>query len=386
MKWINWGILILLVLGASIAVAETSPQSITVDCNEGQSLSATLSKLNKLTPNTVTVSGTCTEYIQVVGFENLTLRGLAGATLQQPSTGTGSVLFIGSSRSVYVDGLTFQADPVNGTGIAIGHGSTDIRLRHLNIQGGDFAITIFEHCQVSIAYVTARDPGFTALGVFDVSDVHLERSAFKSSTGRSYQVGLFVGTSHITMYDTTITNMQVGIEAYAGSVIDVLVFTNYYTNVVPNDVVINNPVGTNDNGVTITGGGSLNVGSGLVINKPGQAYGGTTGGVLISDGAAMTTGNGTLVINGSNGQGVMALNNSHATLIGATVTSTHGGLVAANLSSIDLSVGTTPTLVTGNSVDLFCDSDSTITGAANVSGVPTARCTNLLAGETASLP
>jgi hypothetical protein len=139
--------------------------------------------------------------------------------------------------------------------------------------------------------------------------------------------------------------------------------------------------------VTISGGGSLNASTAnLVIKKPGQSYGGTSGGVLISDGASLTATNGSLVITGSNGQGVMALNNSHATVIGATITGgLHGGLVAANLSSIDVSVGTL-TLVGGNSVDLFCDPGSTITGSANLSGVPTSQCTNLLAGETVALP
>jgi hypothetical protein len=392
MKCTNWGIPILLVLVVSAAVAQTSPLSITVDCNKGQSLNRTLSKLNPLTPTIVTVNGTCAEYVQVIGFEGLTLQGLPGATLLQPTTGAGSVfnslLFIESSRSVYVDGLSIQADTVTVPAVGIGHGSSDIRLRHLNIQGGTFAISIFEHCQVSIAYVKAQDPGFSPLGVFDLSDVHLERSAFTSSTGTSYQVGLFVGASHITMYGTTITNMQVGIEAYAGSIIDVLDFTTYYATPYPTDVVINNPAGTNYNGVTVSGGGSLNMtGAKLFINKPGQTYGGTTGGILISDGASLTMSNGYLVITGSNGQGVMALNNSHATVIGATVTrGLHGGLVAANLSSIDVSVGSTLTLVGGNSVDLFCDADSTITGTANLSGVPTAQCTNLLAGETVSLP
>jgi hypothetical protein len=125
----------------------------------------------------------------------------------------------------------------------------------------------------------------------------------------------------------------------------------------------------------------------LVINQPGQTYGGTSGGILISGGASLTTSNGNLVITGSKGQGVMALNNSHATVIGATVTGgSHGGLVAANLSSIDVSAGTTLTLVGGNSVDLFCDPNSTITGSVNLSGVPIAQCTNLLAGETVALP
>src|SRR5579863_158062 len=102
---INRGILILLVLVASVAGAETSPPSTTVDCNQGQSLNGTLAKLNKQTPNTVTVSGTCTEYVQVIGFENLTLTGLAGATLLQPTTGASNLLgllYIEASQSVTV--------------------------------------------------------------------------------------------------------------------------------------------------------------------------------------------------------------------------------------------------------------------------------------------
>jgi hypothetical protein len=392
MNWINRGILILLVSVASVAVAETSPPSITVDCNKGQSLNGTLAKLNKQTPNTVTVNGTCTEYVQVIGFDSLILQGLAGATLLQPTTGAGNVLnnllYIEGSHSVTVDGFSIQADTVTDPAVGIGHGSSDIRLRNLNIVGGTFGIIIFENSQVSIAYVTAQDPGYATLGVYDSSDVHVERSAFKNTTGAGYEVAIDVGASHVTMYGTTITNMQVGINGHSGAIVDVQTFDTYYGSGGPSNVVINNPAGTNYNGVVIEGGGSLNLaGAELVISKPGQTYGGTSGGVLISGGASLTASNGYLVITGSNGQGVMALNNSHATVIGATITGgSHGGLVAANLSSIDASVGTTLSLVSGNSVDLFCDPDSTITGTANISGVPTSQCTNLLAGETVALP
>jgi hypothetical protein len=386
----NWGILVPLVLAACVAVAETPAPSTTVDCNQGQSISAALAKLNKQTPNTVTVSGTCTEYIQVIGFENLTLQGLTGATLVEPSTGTTQLgfLFIGASRSVTIDGFSLQASTTGAAAIAIGHGSTDIRLRHLNITGGSSGISIFEQSQVSIAYVTAQDPGFTTLGVYDLSDVHLERSLFQNTSGAQYHVGLFVGASHITMYGTTINNMQVGIDAYAGSIIDVLTFTTYYQTSGSTDVVINNSAGTSYNGVTVDGSGSLNVtGAKLLINKPGQTYGGYSGGVLLTDDSSMTASNGYLVITGSNGQGVMALDNSHATLIGATITGgSHGGLVATNLSSIDVSAGANLTLVGGNSVDLFCDPNSMITGSANLSGVPTSQCANLLSGETVALP
>jgi len=392
MNWTNQGILILLVLVASLAVAETSTPSTTVDCNNGQSLNSTLSKLNKQAPNTVTVSGTCTEYVQVIGFENLILQGSSGATLLQPSTGAGSLfnslLYIESSRSVTVDGFSIQADTVTVPAVGIGHGSNDIRLRHLSVQGGTFGMAVFEGSQVSVAYVTAQDPGYATLGIYDLSDVHVERSAFKNTTGALWHAGIDVGASHVTIYGTTIINMQQGINAHGGSIVDLVTFDTYYASGGPTDVTINNAAGTNYNGVTIDTGGSLNVSTAkLVINKPGQTWGGTTGGVLISDGAAMTVSNGYLVITGSNGQGVMALNNSHATLSGATVTGgSHGGLVAANLSSIDVSAGTILTLVGGNSVDLFCDPNSTITGSANLSGVPTSSCTNLLAGETVTLP
>ena len=391
MKWTNRQLLVVLILAASAAVAQT-PASVTVDCNSGQSLNAALSKLNKQGPNTVSVNGTCTEYVQVFGFENLTLKGMTGATLAQPSTGAGTVLnsllFIESSRNIIVQGFNIQADTVTVPAIGIGHGSSDIRLRNLNIQGGTSGIVIFENSQVSIAYVTAEDPGYSTIGIYDLSDVHVERSAFKSTTGTGYRVAMDIGASHVTMYGTTISNMQVGISAHNGSIVDVLTFNTYYATGGPSDVTISNSAGTNYNGVTVDGGGSLNVnGAKLVINKPGQTYGGTSGGVLISDGASMTAGSGLLVITGSKGQGVMALNNSHATVNGATVTGgSHGGLVAANLSSIDVSSGSTLSLVGGNSVDLFCDGNSTITGTMNLSGVPTAQCTNLLSGETVSLP
>ena len=109
--------------------------------------------------------------------------------------------------------------------------------------------------------------------------------------------------------------------------------------------------------------------------------------MLVSNGSGLDASGGNLAITGSNGDGILVLNNSHAIVGAFTVTgSVHGGLVAANLSSIDVDASTAPSLVGGNAVDLFCDPQSAITGSANISGAPTAQCTNLLATETAPLP
>jgi hypothetical protein len=391
MKSVSLG---LLLLAISVASAQTATQStpITVDCNKGQSLNITLAALNKNTSYTVTVSGTCTEYVQVFGFENLTLTGLPGATLLQPPTGAGnlfnSLLLIESSRSVTVHGFSIQADTVTVPTIGIGHGSSDIRLRNLTVVGGTEGILVFEHSQVSVAYVTGQDPGYAPLGIYDYSDVHVERSSFQNTTGALWHAGIDLGASHVTIYGTTISNMQVGMNAANGSVIDVQTYDTYYAFGGPTDVTIASPAGTNYDGVNVDSGSSLNIlGAKLVINRPGQTGGGTTAGLLISDGSNLNAANGNLSITGSHGQGIMVLNNSHATVGVVTVSGgSHGGLVAANSSSIDVSGASGLSTVGGNSVDLFCDAGSWITGSANVSGVPTIQCTNLLATETVALP
>jgi len=385
---------ILSCLAVSTALGQTAASSIpiAVDCNAGQSLNRTLAKLDKHTAFTVSVNGTCTESVQVTGFEGLTLKGTPGATLLQPTTSPGnlfnSLLLIESSRNVSVQGLSIQGDPASVPAVGIGHGSRDVRLRNLTIEGGGYGILIFENSQVSIAQVTSKDPGYSSLGAYDVSDVHVEHCQFVNSTGNLWHAGMDVGASHITMYATTIRNMQVGINAHGGSVIDIQFFNTYYPAAGSTDVVIENSKGTSFYGVSIGDGGSLNVSAArLVINKPGQPWGGDTGGVLVSDDASLNASNANLVISNSQSHGILVSNNSHATLAGGTVTgSQHGGLVVANLSSIAISSGTVLANIGGNSVDLFCDSKSLITGGANIAGAPTAQCANLLAGDSEPLP
>jgi hypothetical protein len=383
MTKVQSGVLVLLALMCTVATvnASTPPNVVTVDCTQGQSLNRALSKLDKHTPTTVLVNGTCTESVQVIGFENLTLKGLPGATLVQPSTSTNSPLFIGSSSSLLVTG--FSVDATTTTAIGIGHGSTDVRLRDLNVTGGP-AITVFENSQVSIAYVKAQSPGYAILAIYDSSDVHFEHSQLKAMPG--WVQGIQLGASHITMYDVTITNAQIGIAATAGSIVDMWYYSSYYKPGNSTDITITNPAGTNTYGVQVDAGGSLNVGARLVIDKAGQTWGGTSAGILLSNGSSMYATTGNLSITRSYGQGVVAMNNSHATISGTIQGSGHGGLVATNLSSIDVATTSTLSTIGGNSVDLFCDLNSWITGTANIAGAPTAQCTNLLPTETVPMP
>src|SRR5215831_17917758 len=165
MKPLLWISLSLVVVVGSLAAAQQPASTpITVDCSKGQSLNKTLTNLNRQAAYTVSVNGTCTEWVQVIGFHNLLLKGLPGATLVQPSTGGGNLandtLYIQSSQSVQVEGFNLQANANGLPNIGIGHGSTDIRLRSLDIQGGGGGIIVFENSQVSVAYVHVKDTGY----------------------------------------------------------------------------------------------------------------------------------------------------------------------------------------------------------------------------------
>ncbi len=319
---------------------------VVVNCDQGQSLNRTLSRLDKHSPATVLVKGTCTEFVQVNGFEDLALKGLPGATLQQPSKDPGNgliihVLLIEASRSITIDGFAIHSGASALGDIGIGRNSIDVQLRNLTVDGASgFGIFVFESSQVSLAHVTARNPGFATVGVVDVSDVHIESSLFENSTGAPWHVGLFVVSGHVTIQNTTIRNMQVGIDISRSGSVDIQSFNSYLPISMPTDVLIESPAGTNFYGVSVGSGSLLNLGAAkLRITNPGQPWGGNTAGVLVSDGGTLSAG-ANLVISGSQGQGVFVSNNSHASFAGSSITgSGHGGLVVANLSTVAVGGG-----------------------------------------------
>src|SRR5260370_4565247 len=128
------------------------------------------------------------------------------------------------------------------------------------------------------------------------------------------------------MQTTTIRNMQIGIGISNGGIVDIQSFATYFPISMPTDVLIENPAGTNLNGVQVGNGSSLNLGdTKLRITNPGQPYGGNTGGVLVFDGGTLTAGVNP-VISGSQVHDLFVSNNSHASFFGSSITgSGHGG-------------------------------------------------------------
>ena len=373
---------------SAICTSATSSPAILVDCDAGQSLKHTLARLDKLSPATVRIKGTCTEYVLVDGFYNLTLKGLQGATLQQPDTtppeNPGYVLSVKGSHGLTITGLTLHSSASVFSVIGVGRGSDDVLLRNVTTDGS-WGVVIYDGSQVWLQRVNVNLAfGFAGVAVFDQSDVHMTDSLIKHSPGVSFRAGLLVGAAHATLQGTTIRDMEWGFDIGTSGIVDTVNFDPTAAGV---DVTIENPAGTNFDGAIVTDGASLNVGSAkLRITNAGQPYGEDTAGVFVTNGSTLNGGS-NLVVSGSQGQGVIVSNNSHAQFSGSSITgSAHGGLVITNLSTANTDSNNGPTTISGNAIDLFCDSRSQIAGAMNIANANTVQCNNLLFGRYENLP
>ena len=364
-----------------------SPGQITVDCGAGQTLGAALAKIDKSAPATVTVKGTCTEFVLVEGFNGLTLNGLPGAALQQPASNPQSnsyVLSIYGSQAITVNGLAVNSLSTIFSGIGIGGGSSNVRLQNVATDGS-WGVVVYEASQVWLVNVTVNiTSGYAAISAFDKSDVHIVNGSIGRPIDSNLYAGVVASSGHVTMQGTVIRDMQQGISIDAGGGVDLVDFDGA---VAAHDVIINNPAGTNLDGVIVANGSSLNLSTiTLRIAHAGQPYGSDTAAVLVTDGSTMNAG-ASLIVSGSQGQGVMVANNSHAVLAGSSITGgAHGGLVVVNLSTAGATEGSALTTISGNATDLFCDSKSQIAGGANIANATSVQCTNLLPGDYEALP
>jgi hypothetical protein len=376
------------------ATSAFAQQTRTVNCDTGQSLTHALATLNNLVPATVKIQGTCTEYVLVDGFNNLTLTGMPGATLQQPNTNPPTspafVLSIKASTNVTVSGLAVRSlpSPPNAilSSIGIGGGSSQVRLQNVTTDGS-WGIFVYELSQAWLVNVTVNiTSGYAAISSVDKSDVHIVDGLIERPANSNYNAGVFVSSGHVIMQGMTIRDMQLSIGIDSSGIVDLVNFDPTAAGI---DVIVENPSGTNFYGASVTNGSSLILQTAkLRISNAGQPWGGDTGAVFVNNGSALDARN-SLVVSNSQGQGVIVSNDSHAQLSGSSITGgAHGGLVVVNLSTAGsggFPFGN-PTTITGNGTDLFCDSKSQISGGTFIANAVTVNCNNVLPGAYENLP
>ena len=146
--------LFVLVLFASTASAANV--SVDSDHPKKNTIQAALDSLKKQGPHTVTVSGTCVEYVVISGFDDLNLIANPGASINDPHPGApeGSMVSIFTSHVVVVDGFT-----VNGgfSGIQCGVFAS-CRLLNNTVQGASgWAVSIGRSSSAELQNTTIRD-------------------------------------------------------------------------------------------------------------------------------------------------------------------------------------------------------------------------------------
>ena len=378
-------VLVTLVVSSILAFADQNP---VVDCDRGQSLTRTLASLHKSESATVRFKGTCTEYVVIDGFDNLTLKGMSNAAIQQPTfdppTGLILVVSVMASRSVTLSGFTVHSRPLAFSAVGISGGSTDVLIKQVTTDGS-WGIVTYQASQVTLVKVMVKmTSGWAAVSAFDKSDVHIVDGFLQGSANPDWHVGVAAGSGHITMQGTTIRDMQQGISIGASGSVDVVNFDSTALGV---DVIIDNPSGINFNGAFVGDGSSLNINNAkLRISNAGQTWGGDTGAVLVTNGSTLNAGS-NLIVTGSQGQGVIVSNGSHAQFAGSSITGgAHGGLVVVNLSTVGVDFANPLTVIASNGTDLFCDSKSQVAGSANIANAAVVQCANLLPSNYESLP
>src|SRR6516162_3011071 len=283
-----------LLLSTICAAAAPTP---TVDCNRGRSLNAALAKMNKFSPATVVFTGTCTEYVIVNGFDELTLTGVQGATIQQPNTtpptNSAFVLSVKASRSVTLSEFAVHSQASVFSCIGIVGGSTDIMLRDITTDGA-WGIVMDEASQAWIVRATVNLAyGYAAIALFDQSDAHIVDGLLQRPASSGFNAGLLVESGHATVQGLTIRDMQQSINVNSSGSVDVSHFDPSGAGV---NVIIDNPSGNNYYGALVSDGSSLNISSAkLLIMNAGQPWGGDTGGVLVTNGSTLSAGSSLVV-------------------------------------------------------------------------------------------
>jgi hypothetical protein len=168
-----------------------------------------------------------------------------------------------------------------------------------------------------------------------------------------------------------------GIEANTGGAVDIFGSPNPDSPLIENNQV----AGVRSEGgivrfhgrTRITGNGSTN------------PY---TGGIVIENGGYLELANLVEVINNT-GNGVLLISNSTGLFKGGISISNNqrNGIVVINSSTLELVSGFGPNTVSGNTAqDVFCDSNSLITGGAGLTGATKVMCTNLKPGKSDPIP
>jgi parallel beta helix pectate lyase-like protein len=193
--WGYWCLVIVLFL-ALLSPMSAWAADVQVVCPSGgpgafSSVTAALSTLNRQGPNSITVSGTCTENIFVDKYENLIVQAVPGQTATVAAAdSTGIVLQIFASTGIILSDLVFQ--------------------------GGATGVLVNQGANVNIFNCTMRQNSGDGLGVQIGSTAVVENSTMQNNGGNGMSIS---AQSNVTL--ATFPDQRIRVQGNSGDGIDV---------------------------------------------------------------------------------------------------------------------------------------------------------------------
>lgn len=286
------------------------PQIVAVDCTMGQSINAALAAAPINLPLTISITGTCTESVQI-NRDNVYLRGTSpGSGVTAPDPGAP----------------------------ALDIGGRYVSLRNLSIAGGQ-GIQVSNEAAVDAVDVTVKDAAQNGITVGNSSHAELNSVSIDHSLGN----GIFVlNGGSVSLYSVTVSNSGASAVLADGG------------HVKMNDTTVTGSVDAA--GVNLTNGSSATINASIIENS--ASYG------LSAESSTATVNSGTIQDNGQ--FGVSAAHGGSIQLTQVRITSNAGGAFAGNGGSLLFLNGVEVDHNTGDGVALTGGSSADFEGGASV--------------------
>lgn len=149
---------------------------VTVDCSKNESITAALSTLDLVGPNSITVSGVCHENVSIAQRDRLTIQSFPGhvATIENAASPAGITLLVAGSHNITLSGLIVQGGAI---ALYLNSGSSAILLQNSVIQNslGD-GLDIDSQSEMLIQNSAIRNNSATGIFISNLS--HLTFGTF----------------------------------------------------------------------------------------------------------------------------------------------------------------------------------------------------------------
>ena len=403
-------LLVLLLFFPTVAAAA----NVTVDCDTGGTISGALASLDAVGPHTITVTGTCSENVNINLRNQVTIQAPNGQTATiEAANPNGNVILISSARRIVLNRLVIRGGR-NGVNINLG---SDVEIHNSTITNNNAVGILFTQSTLNIDSSSIVDNGAAGLGaqagsLANVGGVNPLQQVHISGNGTGVTVlEAFVQfNGNFTVEDNTgfgfdvaggrlnLSGTQAGVENLISSNGGGINLRNAATGMIFGKVVIQNNTGI---GINVSNGSNLTMNqamlpdstvlstvieghpnSGLTLSQqsqatiggahkirnngatPGTCISTVCGGIRVFSGSQLTL-RGTAEVTNNIGPGVNLEHNSALLIITPVVISgnTEEGirqLIHASTSIIPLTP--TPAPGTNNISSVICDDSSLVAG------------------------